>query len=768
MSFIDNILGYFRQEKEVEVVKQKQDEEVGRIIQPIFREIPPNSKAGKFLSEGFRSWAFIAISAIADEVATTELVLYNKKSEDWEPIENHPVLSLLEKPNSFQTKEDFLWLATIYWLSEGEAPIYLNSPKNPTEMVLLNPEKLTMEFDNKKIIGGYKYQQSNGTTTMIPAENVLMLKMPSTASPFRGTGIMKYIAQTLDIDNYIEEYLKLFFFNDTTPGATIETDQELTKSIIERLKNQFTARHQGVKNSHKLAVLEKGLKYHKISSNMNELQLKELNDLIRDKVLAAFKCPKSVLGIVEDVNRANAEASSYSFSRRAVLPKLKMIESQLNQFLLPKFNSTEKLWFEFETPVFQDKLVDAQVWALGVQNGWLTVNEVREEIGLDQLDEEDLIPEIPQEEEETPPEEDEEQGKFAKPKRIREKKRPDALVEIMKDIISEENPEPKKFYSEDELVKFHDDKIMFMNFIERDYIGDLRKNFRRQKRELLKQIEGKSVKDNSLNLQLDADKEVLNMIKLSQPYLYEAIVKESELTYALLGLRGRLTPTSDLVKNFVNKRTIKLGKETTETTQRAIDRIVKDWGEKQGSWTDLRSSIDTYFFDYDDELQPKGRAAMIARTELSNATGFAQQEVYKETGAVGKQWLTATDERVCEECESMNDKYGSGMIVGIGENFFNKGDELPSGETNDWEAVDTPPLHPSCRCDIIPIYEESRSYINEEKYRKKFRQAKKIIDEEKRLKDKDLKLVDKEAEITKKKIDLVNNIEKLEKIKKKL
>lgn len=753
MRFLDEVKEYFFGNREtVSAVVVKENEEVGRIIAPVFREVPPNSKAGKFLTEGFRSWAFIAISSIADEISTTRLGLYRRSGDGWEDIPSHPALKLLSKPNSFQTQAEFFWLASIYWLSEGEAPIYLNSSKNPTEMVLLNPERLTVIFDAKSIVGGYNYRQSDGKLSRIPAENILMLKMPSLTSPFRGAGVMRYVAQTLDIDNFIEEYLKLFFYNDTTPGAVLETEQELDKSNIERLKAQFANRHQGIKNSHKLSILEKGLKYKKISSNINELQLKELNDMVRDKVLASFKVPKSVLGIVEDVNRANAEASSYTFSQRSVLPKLRMIEGQLNQFLLPLFGNTQGMEFEFESPVFEDKMVDAQINAIAIQNGWLTVNEVRGQLGLDP------IKEIDETEEQDEDGDEEVKSKYVLKQRIREKKRPDTLVEIMKDILNEEKPTPKKEYSEGELIKFHEDKIMFLTHIEKDFIEKLNKNFRKQKRTLLKQIEGKSNKSNSVNLQLDLDEEIQTIIKLATPVLGEAVFKESELTYALLGLHGNLTPTSTLVSNFVKARTVKLGESTTETTQKAVDGIVKEWAEQQASWTDLRKALTEYF---DGEKGARARADMIARTELSNATGFAQQEVYKETGAVGKQWLTAIDERVCPYCESMNDKYGSGMTVSISENFFNKGDTLPDGTINDWEAVDTPPLHPSCRCDIIPVYEESKS--NTEEMRKVFSEKReKLLAENVRLKN----IADKEKALEEREKRLDEDIALLEETKK--
>jgi len=90
-----------------------------------------------------------------------------------------------------------------------------------------------------------------------------------------------------------------------------------------------------------------------------------------------------------------------------------------------------------KSPVFENKIINAQINYLAIQNGWLTKDEVRAEMGLDSLPED--TPEDPNPED-LP--DDEKKGSFAKPialkKRIREKKRPDALVEIMKDILMEE------------------------------------------------------------------------------------------------------------------------------------------------------------------------------------------------------------------------------------------------------------------------------------------------------------------------------------------
>lgn len=262
MGLLDQIRGIFggQEEKEVKIVtNEKAEDNIAPLVAPIYREIPPEGKAGRYIQEGTRSWAYVAMGAIADEIATTDGILFRKSGKDWLPIEEHPFITLLNRPNAFQTKEEFLWLTALYLLSEGEAPWYLNSKKNPTEMVLLNPERLRIVFSSETIIGSYKYRTQAGTETTIDAEQVVFLKLPSYNTPFRGMGILRYISQTLDLDNYIEEYLRLFFFNDTTPGAILQTDGTLKKETIQRLKQQFREKHGGYKNSHKMAVLEQGL-----------------------------------------------------------------------------------------------------------------------------------------------------------------------------------------------------------------------------------------------------------------------------------------------------------------------------------------------------------------------------------------------------------------------------------------------------------------------------------------------------------------------------
>lgn len=89
--------------------------------------------------------------------------------------------------------------------------------------------------------------------------------------------------------------------------------------------------------------------------------------------------------------------------------------------------------------------------------------------------------------------------------------------------------------------------------------------------------------------------------------------------------------------------------------------------------------------------QHRYRAMMIARTELVNAYNHGELGAVKQAsregklGEMKKRWVTADDDRVCEQCKAL-----AGVALGLYDAF-------PGG-------YDAPTAHPHCRC--VLIYQE--------------------------------------------------------------
>jgi phage portal protein BeeE len=106
------------------------------------------------------------------------------------------------------------------------------------------------------------------------------------------------------------------------------TDDEFTE-LTERWREQ----HQGVAAAHRVAVLEKAT-WKDRSISQRDMQFVELRKVSREVIREAFGIHGHMLGLSEDVNKANAEAGAASFGKWLVRPRLERIKGAVNARLL--------------------------------------------------------------------------------------------------------------------------------------------------------------------------------------------------------------------------------------------------------------------------------------------------------------------------------------------------------------------------------------------------------------------------------------------------
>ncbi len=95
------------------------------------------------------------------------------------------------------------------------------------------------------------------------------------------------------------------------------------------------------------------------------------------------------------------------------------------------------------------------------------------------------------------------------------------------------------------------------------------------------------------------------------------------------------------------------------------------------------------------------RARRAARSEINYTINDIQQKGWQRAGVRYKEWYTALDDMVCPYCRPMH-----GRILPIAQEFVPNNTTLP-GEPGrsitTYEAVQHPPLHPNCRCTLLPV-----------------------------------------------------------------
>jgi HK97 family phage portal protein len=291
----------------------------------------------------FTNWVYAAVNAIAMEVANIEWRLFQIKDDgDHEEQDDHELLTLLDGVNETMTGIELKYVTiahleltgNAFWFMEG----VMNDTDRPTALYPLDPGRMKITLNKESFpykVNGYE-MTLDGKVYKFMREQILHIKYPDPSDPFVGIGVPQAVPNWIDSDNYAMEYNRKYFLNGAQVGLYIKTDTNV-EGNIDRIRKGWANRHEGTANAHKTPVLPKGTELKHTGVTHRDMDFGNLTDKTRDRVLAAFRVSKTILGTAEsDTNRATAETADYVFSKRTIKPKMLLVVSYINEFLVPR------------------------------------------------------------------------------------------------------------------------------------------------------------------------------------------------------------------------------------------------------------------------------------------------------------------------------------------------------------------------------------------------------------------------------------------------
>jgi HK97 family phage portal protein len=335
---------------------------------PLFGSSGTN-REGQMAAMGSVGTLFAIVNRTSNATSQVEWKLYRKQSDrrriygPYQPerkeVTSHLALDIFNKPNPYMTRQEFIEVIQQHLDLTGEAWWFLNKNKTsrwPEEIWPIRPDKMLPVPSAETFLSGYVYLSPDGQKVPLETDEIIFLRMPNPLDPYRGMGPVQSILTDIDSARYSAEWNRSFFLNSAEPGGIIEAPEGLGDDEFKRIKEQWAERHQGVHNAHRVAILEHA-QWKPSGFTQKDMQFVELRNVSREVIREAFGFPKPLLGGVDDVNRANAEAGEVVFGRWLIVPRLERIKQALNTEFLPMFGATE-LEFDYENPVPEDKEAD--------------------------------------------------------------------------------------------------------------------------------------------------------------------------------------------------------------------------------------------------------------------------------------------------------------------------------------------------------------------------------------------------------------------------
>lgn len=672
--------------------------------------------------EVYAGWTYACIRAIAEEIQAMEFVLKKQKPDgSTEEIDDHELLDILYTVNNFQTGLELKYttaahleaIGNSYWFLEGVE----DETDKPKAIYLLNPARTKILADRNSFppqVSGYKYRTQTKEFQFEPYQ-IIHLKYPDPQDPIEGIGTIQSIPQWIDADNYATEFNRRFFLNGARISGFLESEVHTTREALDYIKHNFENAFKGVSNAYKVAALPKGVNFKEASVKQKDMDFTELSREMRDKILAGFRVPRTVLGITDDVNRANAEATNYVFALRTIKPKMELLVSYLNEFLVPRYG--DDIFLDFKDPVPENREARMEeMKAATAGQAVVSINEAREEyFGYDPIEGGDavkgnaLLTDIGAPKPKSADRPSKKSNGNKRPVKSRFKKN----VETRKEISGELAKKAKEAFQEaskrieiakkKDITELSDDdwEILWKNFVQRvePYEKTFKKKVQEAESEVFKEIKGnldEAIKGVDKQALFDGDNFVALLIDLTQPVAEELSKVEGAAAAELLGITDLDIITPEYRKQI--QQNLKLmAKSHSQTVRDQVAKTITDVQKEGGSLDDLEDALEGLKNQVIAE-----RSQVIARTETFRLANAATHEAWKQAGVVSTvKWYTAADERVCPYCNPLH-----GKVVEIDKNFFKKGDVVTGEDGSqldlNYSDIPYPPLHANCRCYIRP------------------------------------------------------------------
>jgi HK97 family phage portal protein len=282
-------------------------------------------------------------------------------------VEDHAALRLWEKPNAFMHQQFFVEYSQL--LVELTGLMYIVVARQygvPTSMWPVIRTRIVPVPDPDQYLAGYAYIKDDGSFIPLQLDEVIPIQVPDPNDPLGGMSPAKPLLTDLEAAHMTSEYRRNFFKNGANPGGIIQLDEEalLTERELQEVTERWAEQHRGVRNAHRVAILERG-KWVANDVSLKNMQFTEMRQDDRNAIYEGFRTPKSIIGVTEDVNRANAEASEYVWTKWTITNKARRWRAALNWYLLPMFTSgsTGAYCFDFDNIIPEDWQADAATTA---------------------------------------------------------------------------------------------------------------------------------------------------------------------------------------------------------------------------------------------------------------------------------------------------------------------------------------------------------------------------------------------------------------------
>lgn len=624
--------------------------------------------------EEYNGYAWKAINVRADLLADQDLFVERLVGNKWQEDVNHPFNLVLEGGDGQSDQSELLEAHEKSKMIYGESFWYFSkgeTSSKPYSVYLLNPSAMTVLVTNNRVTG-YVYQ-NEGNRALFDLDEIAHFKIHDPRNPFRGSGPMQAAGWFVRSSRYITTYVNNLLENNAIPAGALVVKGAVNDTDWKLFQEQWLNKYAGIDNVGKTAFIRgEGLDFVKTGLSLGEIDFEKMRNTSRDDVMLMFGISKPMFGIFDDINRASALTARQLAALMLTSPEMRRLKRKLSKKVALWYGKQYRVGGTNPIPEDDEAKLNKHDKLTGRA---FTINETRAEYGYAPIPGGDSLPAL-----DTPPLTPSKSIGTVTIKSVRKNHKGEYSVEMKESFRSR---------TEDLQLK-----------AEQEYFQRANKVLTDQKGRVMDQIRPKKLVDAHLNADEEARKladETLSIfigLAKEQGALAAIFAGNEESTF-------KLTPVMEkYIQDSVFKASLGL---TEDTLQKIADELASGINAGE-SIAQIGKRINAIYDEVLGVETPGYRIERLARTEIIKTSNEITEAAYRESGVVSKKEWFANPGR-CEFCASLH-----GSIIQLGAAFVPLGSRLEGTEggtrLNDYEDIKHPPVHPQCRCTLIPVIDE--------------------------------------------------------------
>ncbi|MCS6302359.1 MAG: phage portal protein [Nitrospira sp.] len=662
----------------------------------------PRRNYEAFAREGYSNSAIVyaCVNEIAKAMGGLHWLVQIRRGGQWRELDEHPLLTLLARPNPMQGGGRFFETMTGHLMISGNAYIERVGPgtgqgrigQAPRELYALRPDRMTVvPGDQTNLVARYEYR-AGGAIVPIPTPLILHEKLFDPLDDWYGLSPLQVLAKAVDTDNIAIAWNYTLIKKGARPSGGLVVPQNLNDTQYARLQKQIDEQTGDEMAGHPM-LLEGGMEWKEMGLSPRDMDWIESRKMTKHDIAMAYGVMAELIGL-KDATYENRREARRAFYSETVLPLADFLRDDLSNWLVPLFGDRLKLDYDRDAidALQEDR---EKLWTRVQSADWLTVNEKRIATGYDEYPDGDvlLVPigKVPLSE----------AGQTGAD--FSQVQAQDAGQQAAQKAV----PSSHTGVADRRELEWKARVLQFLP-IEKRYVTALGVYFTAQRDEVLarlarssglsglSRLSGANNKTDKIDqrdkkdvdeILFELDAQTNKLREVSKPYFDEAVKRGGEALWAEVGASGGFTPQSPGVRTQIDFQLRQLAGIPERVRQRVEQEIAAGLSADE-SPAEIAARISGLYHHL-----AGARAQTIARTETARAYNETRWAAMRQLGIERAEWLTARDEHVRLD---PFDHQIDGEVRRLGEPFTN-GLRFPNDPTG------APGNVINCRCVAIPV-----------------------------------------------------------------